>query len=675
MRPQLSALSTAVLIALSLPSLASAQTNSSPSISQPQIVGAADPGATTHFSVFLPLTHQAALEQLVAQQTDPSSPSYHQWLSPAQFKAQFGPTPAAVAAVKARLQAAGFTITAEHTQSLEVQGPVATVEALFSTRLQQVRSANGHLHLAAAHLALPAELAAAGAVIPQFTPNLAAHVHSARVSATPAAVSRLAPATGAGAITNQRLSTAYAFYYPDDLNEAYVLPAFNAKVHPVLGPQKPVQMAGVGTHIGILISSVISPADLAASFNSGVEVGPVIEYQEYSQFSNLPVPTVTVRPVDGGSGAFDPASDAAVEASLDTQMSLGTAPGAQELLYNIPDLTAGSTLDGYTAVVDDNTVDVVSSSFGQCELDYTAAYNGGTDYTSILQAFHSVFLQGNAQGITFVASSGDNGAVPCVSASFASHPRNGTNYVPGVENPASDPAVTGVGGTNLLTQPTPATNDSTYLVENADYDPLLPAGYQIGPNQIVTVGNNTWGSGGGYSSVFSRPAYQFLVNTSAQSSKLGRAFQNARAVPDVALMMGGCPGDADLAAQDCTQLPRSSTIIWFAGGPALVIGTSSAAPEFAAVVALAVEHAGARLGNVNPLLYTLSATQTLFGGQRAPAALQYFHRTISGNNNLFTVSPGDSYSPVLGNGTLDVRNLLQLQTTPAAGTPNTVTNP
>ncbi len=110
---------------------------------------------------------------------------------------------------------------------------------------------------------------------------------------------------------------------------------------------------------------------------------------------------MTIRPVDGGSGPFDPTTDDASEASLDTQMSLGTAPGAKETLYDMPVLTDADIMAGYTAVDEDNNVDVVSSSFGECELDFTAAYNGGTDFTSILKTFHAVFQQGNAQGITF----------------------------------------------------------------------------------------------------------------------------------------------------------------------------------------------------------------------------------------------------------------------------------
>jgi subtilase family serine protease len=115
--------------------------------------------------------------------------------------------------------------------------------------------------------------------------------------------------------------------------------------------------------------------------------------------------------------------------------------------------------------------------------------------------------------------------------------------------------------------------------------------------------------------------------------------------------------------------------MWFAGSPTLVIGTSSSSPEMAGVLALAVELNGGRLGNVNPLIYALSAVQTLAGGTKAPKALQYFHRNISGNNNGYSVKPGQAFSEVLGNSTLDVKNFLQLQLAAPAGTPNTPSNP
>jgi hypothetical protein len=88
-----------------------------------------------------------------------------------------------------------------------------------------------------------------------------------------------------------------------------------------------------------------------------------------------------------------------------------------------------------------------------------------------------------------------------------------------------------------------------------------------------------------------------------------------------------------------------------------------------------VERGGSRLGNANPLIYSLSALQTALGGANAPQTFQFFHRTVSGNNNGFTVQPGQAYSEVLGNGTLQVRNFLILHGVAPAGAPGTASNP
>jgi subtilase family serine protease len=621
------------------------------------VLGKADPNSTATFNVFLPLTNQAALNSLLNDQTDPQSANYHKWLTPAQFKDQFGPSKASIKQAKAILTAAGLTVTDEKTQSLSVQGPVALVQKFINAELDVMKTSQGNTKLGAKRgtLTTPSSLAALGGVIPEFAPHLSAHIHS-RVALRAAGLNGAAPGV--------RLSTADSFYYAVDMRESYHFPSFTTQAIPG-GGTSPVQIDGAGATIGIVISSTISPTDLALEFNSTISAGSASDVQAYSAHTTVPVPTVVIEPVLGGSGAFNGSSDDAAEASLDTQMSLGTAPGAKEVLYDMPDLTDASIVAAYTQVDEDNRVDVVSSSFGECELDFTAAANGGVDFTGILQTFHALFAQGNAQGITFVASSGDNGAVPCTSTAFDNNPTNGTNFVLGVSNPASDPSVTAVGGTNLQTAATPTVNDAAYLSENANFDPRVPAEFPVG-SQTVTVGNNTWGSGGGISIIFAKPSYQSLVTTGSKKM---------RTVPDVSLMMGGCPGDADLTAQDCTVLPRSATIVWIGGAPNLLIGTSSSSPQFAGVLAHAVQLGGARLGNVNPLIYSLSALQTEVGGLNAPSVLQYFHRNISGNNNGFTVVPGAAYSEVLGNSTLNVQNFLGLQFAPASGAPNTASNP
>jgi subtilase family serine protease len=640
-----------------------AQSINSAPFDRPQVMGAADPSTTTQFSVYLPLTHKDALEKLVNDQTDPSSPSYHKWLTPAQFKEQFGPKPATFAKVRAKLERAGFTVTDESAQSLRVEGHVADIETLLSTRLQNVKLRNGRIALAAENhrMTLPAELASVGAVIPEFNPHLAAHVHSVKVSASPPSVALSTsggPALNGALGLNQRFSSGLNIFLAQDMNQAYGFPSFQTMVIPVskqpAGP--PAQIAGVGAKIGIVIDSTILQSDLNCAFNCTISGDGFSSAQAYSANSNLPVPAPTIELVNGGSGAFNPNSGDAVEATLDTQMSLGAAPGATEIVYDMPSLTFANIIAAYNQVNTDNTVDVVSSSFGGCELEFTAAYNGGVDETATLQTIHNIMVQGNSQGITYLASSGDNGAVPCVSAAFANNPQSGTNFVLGVETPADDPNVTAVGGTNLTVTATPTPNDNLYLAENANFDPRVPA--QEGS---FTVGNNTWGSGGGYSVVFPRPAYQAMLNTGSTT---------ARAVPDISLMMGGCPSDHS----GTCGTPRSSVFIIFNGGVGEVIGTSSSSPQMAGVLALEVELQGSRLGNYNNTIYHLATLQSNASGKTANLS-QFFHRNISGNNNGYTVSPGQAYSPVLGVGTVFIKTFLGIPNVAPAGTPGTPSNP
>ena len=623
--------------------------------------------ATTTFNVYLPLTHTDELEDLLSQQTDTTSINYRKWLTPAQFKQRFGPGAASFASARASLESAGFTVIGEHTQSLTVQGPVSAAAKLFSTQLVTAKTADGKTKWAATHhgqLNLPQRLAELGAIIPEFAPHLSAHVHSTTVR-TAASNSARRLEVGGEVATLARIANTNSFFYANDMKEAYDAPSFRAKATPLLG-HHPVQLAGVGATIGIVISSVINPVDLARSFDSTTNVGTLFtDVQQYSKVANLPVPTVTYHHVNGGAGPFDNLTPDAFEASLDTQMSLGTAPGAKEIVYDMPALTDADIMAAYTLVDDENAVDVVSSSFGECELDFTAAANGGVDFTSVLRKFHQLFQQGNAQGITFLASSGDSGAPACIPPAVQSNPVANTRFIVGVENPADDPNVTAVGGTNLQTVPSPTAGDVTYESENADFDPRLPTVVVIN-NVLVNVDNNTWGSGGGFSTLFAKPAYQNLVNTGSATR---------RAVPDVSLMMGGCPGNADVSKLDCTTVPRSGSIVFVGGFPTVLIGTSSSSPQLAGVLAIAVARVGGRLGNVNPEIYGLSALQSLLGGANAPEPFQFFHRNISGSNNGFNVKPGQAYSEVLGNGTLNIRNFLGLQGVPAAGAPGTASNP
>jgi len=84
-------------------------------------------------AIGLPLRNQEALDLLIESLSDPSSSSYHQFLTPEQFAEQFGPTEDDYQAVIAFAQSQGLTVTATHPNRtvLDVSGAVADVEKAF----------------------------------------------------------------------------------------------------------------------------------------------------------------------------------------------------------------------------------------------------------------------------------------------------------------------------------------------------------------------------------------------------------------------------------------------------------------------------------------------------------------------------------------------------------------
>ena len=91
---------------------------------------------------------QADITQLLAAQQNPNSPSYHQWLTPEQYGARFGLSPADLATVSSWLTSQGFTITgtARSSTFITFSGTVAQVQAAFSTSIHSM-SLNGEQHL------------------------------------------------------------------------------------------------------------------------------------------------------------------------------------------------------------------------------------------------------------------------------------------------------------------------------------------------------------------------------------------------------------------------------------------------------------------------------------------------------------------------------------------------
>jgi len=563
------------------------------------------------FDVFLPLRNADQLDRLISAQHTQGSASYHQWLTPDQFRARFGPRPQDITRITARLRASGLTVTGIHSHGVHVTGKVDNVQSTFGVVLWNATTRRGRATLAATRpLALPQEFVDAGAQVLAFSPRVHMRSHASRIKQIPA----------------NRLGADGAYWFTD-LKQAYDFPSVQA-------------LDGTGKTIGIVIPSDVLDSDIAA----------------YFAHEKLKPPTVLRRPVFGGT-PFDPNDGNSVEAALDVEQSAGMAPGATIVIYSIPDFSDTAVLSGYLTLVEDNQVDIVNSSFGEAEGFYTAAYNGGTDFTYIVRLTEEVLKQGNAQGITFVASSGDNGGLGLPPIAYLTTPLQDSpvvvgSFLPGVDFPASSPSVTAVGGTNLVTTFNPPSLESNYVSENAFGDPELPSDpYGIG--NLISGGY--WGSGGGKSVLFAKPAYQKLVMTHAAT----------RAIPDVSLQMGGCPGG--ISVLPCGP-DRSSVVVAWNGAFYGVIGTSASSPEFAGLLALEEQNLGGRLGNVNPLIYAQAAMQQNDGG------LKFFRQGIPGFNGYYSTT-SSGYNMVLGNGTVHARNFIFAPSAPPAGDPQTPSNP
>jgi subtilase family serine protease len=549
----------------------------------PRILAGAAPSERAQFELYFPPRDRTGLQALIEAQNRPDSPIYHQWLTPQQFARSFGPTPATLAQVTAELAARGLRVTEARGQMLRVAGTAAAVESAFGIRLFHARFADGSQRLVADRpLRMPRAIAASGALTPEFSTAPSQHTDSEIVGRAP-----------------RNFHSTTGPYFAFDLRQAYDYPSA-------------ASLTAKGVNIGILMAGNDKPTDLATYFSEDGLTG-----------SN--VPSVVSVPVDGGL-AFS--ANNSEETELDIEQSGGVSLGASIRLYDLSDLSFATTIYGLEHIVSDNISDVVNMSFGANEAALTAAENNGVSLFYILSIYDILFAQGTSQGQTFVASSGDHGAIPLV---------GGTPTL-SVEAPASDPFVVSVGGTNLVTTHTANSYNSAYVSENAGFD--------------FEPGGEVWGSGGGLSIVWAKPSYQTLVPTPSTA---------VRTVPDVALHMGGCPN----GATTCNS-PDSSDYEFLNGTTVETIGTSAAAPDITGLLALKKKLTGKRLGLENTDIYTRSKNQ--IAGHGTP----FHHKGINGDNGHYTTKV--PYDLVIGNGTVDGRQLLGT-TLPAAGIPHTASNP
>jgi subtilase family serine protease len=516
-----------------------------PALQRQDIVdlGRATASVAVRIAVTFNYRNQAELDQLVALQSSPGSPLYGHFLSPAQFAAEFAPSPDDYGRVVDSLQAAGFRVgTYSNRTVVDAIASAPVAERYFATEIHAVRQRGyGTRYANALPATIPAALGSVvGSVLGldnvvkfQSQRLRAAEPSGMRADAiAPSAIKNAPASLKLSGPTERTTGGIFEGLYPTGIAQAYN--------YPVQGGY-----TGTGHPIAVVIDSDIANGDLTTFWKAA-------GITRTGKFNRILVEG-TSPGINGDVG----------ETAIDTETTSSLAPGSDIDLFLIPSLSDQPTEDAYNQAISAG-VDVVSSSFGGCELD-DAPFDTATN---------KIAQQAAAEGVTFTASTGDAGGY-CEDSTAG-----GTNFYEAdiVESPASDPYFLAIGGTTLTINATTGARTG----ETA-WNPGGPSG----------------GGGGGVSSFWPLPSYQkgvggmalvpaIKATPPAPQPKSGFAGRN---LPDVSLDASN-GGTSFIAVYDTPD-----------GGWVGYGGTSVANPLFAALVAEHNQKNKSKAGFFNPTIY------------------------------------------------------------------------
>jgi pseudomonalisin len=335
---------------------------------------------------------QAALKAMYTA----GSPTYHRFLTPAQWEAAYAPSTAQVDAVTSYLSQNGFTGLSVQGDRLLItaRGTVGDAEQAFNTTIGDYAMPNGST----------------------FRANIgAAEVPSALAGTVQAVVG----------LSNWRLAVPHPVVMSQQSNAK---PDAGSPVIPNEIPPQDFQntydAAGTPTGANTKI----------ALFTEGSLTNVITDLRTAETAFGLPQVPVTVVKV----GPQSTDTSGADEFDLDTQSSTAMATTVRHLyLYNVGGLDDTDLDTAFAAFVSQDKARAMSASVGGCDV---LPFLDGSMVSS-----DNVLAEGAMQGQTLFASSGDNGdGCAFVAATGVPSSFPGTNW------PASGMYTTGVGGTSLV---------------------------------------------------------------------------------------------------------------------------------------------------------------------------------------------------------------------------------
>src|SRR5438552_2055476 len=536
----------------------------------------AKPSDRLGFRVYLGWTNPAGAEALARAVSDPHSLSYHQYLTPEQFRQQFAPTGNQVAQVQNWLTSQGFTLvyTPANNHYVSAKGTVGQTQAAFGTNFGMYRVNELGLTLRS-----PSEDVSILSSLSGLVSGVAGLYQSCEFIHPNTVVDTNAPPS-AGFRNAPPLSLYWAQYLtgvpvapytPPPAPPGYSFPPgftdvplpsvpWSIKGHTpdqVKGAYGISGFDGTGQTVAI-IDAYASPTILQDanqwSTNRGIPQFGTTGGGTFTQVVSPGTFNVKDNSHQSPTGWYG-------EETLDVEAVHGMAPNANVVYVGAPnnyqDLDAAMN-----HVVDQHLAQIVTNSYG---------FHGENLPPGFIKPLNDTFIQAAIEGIGVYFSSGDSGDETSV-LGFAS-----TDW------PASSPWVTAVGGTALG-----VSAGNARVIETG----WGTSTYSCNTSTLVcTRAGWLYGAGGGVSQIFAEPSYQ----TNAGLSLTGRG------VPDVAAL--GDPQTGLLIGQTQT-FPATCN---GPGGTSYdeyrIGGTSLSSPIFAGLMALADQKAGAPHGFANPVFY------------------------------------------------------------------------
>ncbi len=591
-----------------------------------------DPSTQVTFSFILPFRNQAGLDKAVAGMYDPKSPSFGQYLTHAQFQAQYGASAADFAAVKAYALSQGFTIESAlpSNKVLIVSAPAARVESAFGMSLSNFTAPDGRAFFAPLSAPkLPADIAAKIDGIGGLSNAAVMHPHMDKREASQMAAAIAESKAGIdltyAAEKPKSASFGLASYLstPEDSSNSVGTGAVNGGLTPTDIYQaynfKPYTLGSV-------------PATTPSGFGKGQTLGLYeldveipTDITTYETMFNLPLAfpvNIETTTTTGLPPAIPLGGDDEVD--LDIELQIALAPLATGIdVYE----TSNASVSGvpysvtlYQVIADNDAESEISTSWGTSEINQTQSDLNGEEKS---------FEQMAAQGQSIFAASGDSGAFD--------DSANSENSLQ-VDDPASDPYMTATGGTTLNVT-TPGVAPLVYASESSWGTPASGSG------ATATAAS---GGGGGVSRIW----------TIASSKTQPGAPYQVGVVPNAGAIPSGYPtADTDSAyptnpdPSKYRNLPDLSinanpdtgydvAVNGVEGEAVLIGGTSCAAPLWAGITARINEQRALNglgtIGFFNPMLYRIGVDD--FSGLFKGIQFQYpttMHDVQDGTTNLY----------------------------------------